>query len=79
MSLVEIATFPFYFEAEIARSRLEAAGLHAVVFDHFTNAYVGWGRSIGVRLMVLDDDVDEARQLLSESLSPLAKAPPAPG
>ena len=66
MSLVELATFPFYIDAEIARSRLEAAGLHAVVFDHFTNAYVGWGRTIGVRLMVLDEDFDEATAILAE-------------
>jgi hypothetical protein len=64
VSLVELAQFPFYFEAEIARSRLESEGLHAVVFDHFANQYLAWGRTIGVRLMVLDEDYDAARAIL---------------
>ena len=39
--------------------------LGAVVFDSQSNAYSD-GALVGVRVMVLDDDLDEARALLKE-------------
>ena len=69
MSLVELAQFTLYHEAELIRSRLEAEGLHAVVFDHFANQYIGWGRTLGVRLMVLDEDYEAALAILREDLT----------
>jgi len=66
MSLVEIGRYPVQVEADLARLRLEAAGLHAIIFDEHTNPWVGWGRTIGVRLMVLDADADEALAILAD-------------
>ena len=63
--LVEVARFPWVYEAELARAYLESYGLHAVVFDVQSNLYAD-GALVGVRVMVLDDDLDEARGALSK-------------
>ncbi len=56
MSLVEAAKFYNSFEAGLAQSRLEEAGIDSVLFDLEMATY-GIGLSIPVRLMVLDDDL----------------------
>jgi hypothetical protein len=66
MSLVELARFENRIEAELARLTLEAEGVDAVLFDADMHSF-GWGPMIPVRLMVLDDDVSDAREILSES------------
>ena len=44
---------------------LESYGVHAVVFD--TQSYVySEGAMVGVRVMVLDEDLDEARRVLRD-------------
>lgn len=63
MSLVELERFYSPVEAELARLRLDAAGIESVVFDGST-LYVGV--ATGVRLMVHEDDEAEARRLLGE-------------
>ena len=63
--LVEAARFNWTLQAELARTFLESYGLHAVVFDTQSNAYSD-GAMVGVRLMVLDEDWAEARELLAE-------------
>ncbi len=50
--------------AEILRTRLESAGIDAVLFDNGIASLIGSGLS-GVRLMVLDDDEAAARALLA--------------
>jgi hypothetical protein len=63
MSLVELQRFYSQVDAELARLRLEAAGIQSVIFDssaHFAGAITG------VRLMVLDEERDEAARLLDE-------------
>ena len=67
MSLVEIARYPAFVDAELARGRLESAGVHAVCFDAGMNFAEGLGLMIPVRLMVLAEDADEARMILGES------------
>ena len=66
MALVEVARFYTRIEAEIARGALDAADIHAVLFD----AEMNWGGMdlgvVPVRLMVLDEDLDEARAVLAE-------------
>lgn len=66
MALVEAAKFFTGFEAALARGRLEAAGIMSVLFD--TN--MNWGGFdlgvVPVRLMVEEDDLAEARAVLSE-------------
>jgi hypothetical protein len=63
--LAEAARFNWAFQAELARTFLESHGLHAVVFDTQSNAYSD-GAMVGVRLMVLDEDLAEARELLKD-------------
>jgi hypothetical protein len=61
--LVEAARVNWAYQAELARTFLESHGLHAVVFDTQSNFYSD-GAMVGVRLMVLDEDYDEARNVL---------------
>ena len=63
MSLVELAQFDNRIEAELARLNLEADGIDAVLFDAEMNSY-GWGPMMPIRLMVIEDDLAEARRLL---------------
>jgi hypothetical protein len=65
MSLVELSRFANFAEAELARGRLASAGIHAFCFDGSMNIAEGLGLMIPVRLMVLDEDVEEAREILS--------------
>ena len=62
--LAELARFDNRIEAEVARLNLEAEGIDAVLFDAEMNSY-GWGPMMPVRLMVLEEDLDEARALLA--------------
>ena len=77
MSLVELRRFRSRMDGEIARTYLESQGLHSVLFDADTQGYLD-GMSADVRLMVLDEDRDEALAAL-DSVSPSTNAPPAPG
>ena len=62
--LVELARFHNSFEAGVARSRLTDEGIHSVLFDT-EMTWEAFGGVIPIRLMVLDEDVDEARAVLS--------------
>lgn len=64
MSLVELARFDNRIEAELARLNLGSEGIEAVLFDAEMNSF-GFGPMMPVRLMVLDEELDEARRLLS--------------
>ncbi len=66
MSLVELARYSSGVEAEIVRGRLQAAGIGAVCFDSGMNIADSAAIAIPVRLMVLGEDLDEARALLAE-------------
>ena len=62
-ALVELARFDRPYQADLARMFLESHGLEAVVFD--TDSYIySEGALVGVRLMVLDEDLAEARKTL---------------
>ena len=63
MSLVELARFDNRIEAELARLNLEADGIDAVLFDAEMNSF-GWGPMMPIRLMVIEEDLGEARRLL---------------
>ena len=65
MSLVELARFGTRIEADLARLALEAEGIDAVIFDAEANSFFGGGGLIGVRLMVLDEEFDEAAAILA--------------
>ncbi len=62
-ALVELARFDRPYQADLARMFLESHSVEAVVFD--TNSYIySEGALVGVRLMVLDEDLAEARKAL---------------
>jgi len=64
MALVELARFNNRIEADLARLYLDSEGVEAILFDAEMNSY-GWGPMMPVRLMVLDDDLEEAGKLLA--------------
>ena len=66
MSLVELNRYFTSIEAEVARTMLQSHGIEAVIFDSGLNSMEGGGLASAVRLMVLDDDCDEAHRLLTE-------------
>ena len=74
MSLVELARFGSQLDADLARLLLEDEGIVAIVFDGQAHNFYGGGGLIPVRLMVLDEDYDEARALLIADAK--ADAPP---
>lgn len=61
--LVEAARYNSRIEADLARLFLESEGVEAVLFDTEINYFYG-GLFMPVRLMVLDEDLDRAKQLL---------------
>jgi hypothetical protein len=66
VSLVELARYGTRVEAELARMALESEGIDAVIFDAEANSFFGGGGLISVRLMVLEEEFDEATALLAE-------------
>ena len=63
--LVEAARFGWPYQAELFRLFLESHGLEAVVFDTGSSGY-SEGAMVGARVMVLDEDLAEARKPLGE-------------
>ena len=70
MSLVELACYGTRVEADLARLALDAEGIEAVIFDAEANSFFGGGGLVGVRLMVLDEDRDEAAEILKADRLP---------
>ncbi|MGB7406636.1 MAG: DUF2007 domain-containing protein [Pacificimonas sp.] len=67
MPMVELARYYGPIDADLARTRLDAAGIHAVLLDHNLSSALG-GAMVPSRLMVLDEDEAEARQVLAGQL-----------
>ena len=63
--LVELARFSTRIGADLARLKLEADGIEAILFDAETHS-VGWGPMMPVRLMVLERDRWRASRSLEE-------------
>jgi hypothetical protein len=61
--LVEAARYNSRVEADLARLYLESEGVEAVLFDTEINYFYG-GLFMPVRLMVLDEDLKQAKALL---------------
>jgi hypothetical protein len=61
--LVEAARFNWPYQADLARLFLESHGIEAIVFDRGASAY-SEGALVGVRLMVLEEDLPDAREAL---------------
>ena len=62
--LVELGNYPNAMEAAMVKGLLEAAVIDAVLFDHGMNIADGSGWLVPVRVMVLDEDLNDARALL---------------
>jgi len=61
--VVEAARYNSRVEADLARLYLESEGVESILFDTEINYFYG-GLFMPVRLMVLDEDLQRARQLL---------------
>lgn len=70
MSLVELACYGTKVEADLARLALYAEGIEAVIFDAEANSFFGGGGLIDVRLMVLEEDLDDATKILGADREP---------
>lgn len=64
MSLVELRRFRTRIDGEIARTFLESNGIHAVLFDAESLGYAD-GFPVEVRLMVLDEEREDAAAILT--------------
>jgi hypothetical protein len=67
--LVELGRFYNSFEAGLARSVLAENGVDSVLFDT-EMSWEGLGGIIPIRLMVLDEDEEQARLILESSQEP---------
>jgi hypothetical protein len=68
MALCECRRFPLLPQALVARSALEAAGLHPFVFDEF-RASLTWTEQFtlgGIRVIVPEQELEAAHQVLAE-------------
>ena len=63
--LVEAARFNRPYQADLCRMFLESHGIGAVVFDAQSSIYAE-GALVGVRVMVLDEDLDAAQRVLRD-------------
>ncbi len=63
--LAEAARFNWPIEAELCRMYLESYGVRSFVFDAQSYSYAE-GALVGVRVMVLDEDLGEARRVLRD-------------
>jgi hypothetical protein len=64
--LVAAASFANRIEADLARLYLESEGIEAVLFDTEINYFYG-GLFMPVRVMVLDEDLERATELLANA------------
>jgi hypothetical protein len=63
--LVEAGRFNWPYQAELFRLFLGSHGVEAVVFDTQSAGY-SEGALVGTRVMVLEEDLEEARRLLEQ-------------
>jgi hypothetical protein len=78
MGLVVVARFSVLAEAQVARTVLESAGMPAFVMDEIIGGNIFyWSEMLqGYRLCVSDQDLAEARQLLTEARRSAAELEP---
>jgi hypothetical protein len=63
--LVEAARFNWPYQAELFRLFLGDRGVEAIVFDTQSAGYSD-GAMVGVRVMVLEEDLTESQRLFGE-------------
>lgn len=71
MTWIVVQSFSFPYEAQIAKTQLEAAGIPArIENEHTINMDWLYSNALGgVRLLVLEGDSEEARTLLAQDFS----------
>lgn len=71
MTWIVVQSFSFPYEAQIAKTQLEAAGIPArIENEHTINMDWLYSNGLGgVRLLVLESDLEEARTLLAQDFS----------
>ncbi|CAM3694002.1 DUF2007 domain-containing protein [Vibrio aquimaris] len=69
--MIIVARFSFPHEAHIAKASLEAAGIESCIADEYTiNTQWLYSNAIGgVRLMVAEQDLEQAENILSADFS----------
>ena len=66
--IVEVANLPSRFEAELAISFLESAGIHAMgKFGDASGAAPFYAMVDGFRVCVFEDDLEAAREILASA------------
>lgn len=83
MALITISRAFNPADAQLTRSRLEAAGFHAVVMDELSALSMdGYAMATGgIRVQVPESEISEAREFLAASTAtenPDQSSPPAP-
>jgi hypothetical protein len=66
MALVELGSYPNAMEAAMVRGRLQAEGVDSVAFDGGMNIADSSGWLVPVRVMVLDEDLKAAREIVAQ-------------
>lgn len=71
MTWIVVQSFSFPYEAQIAKTQLEAAGIPArIENEHTINMDWLYSNALGgVRLLVLESNLEEARALLAQDFS----------
>ncbi|GAL10927.1 hypothetical protein JCM19233_1912 [Vibrio astriarenae] len=69
--MIVVARFSFPHEAHIAKANLESAGIESFIADeHTVNTQWLYSNAIGgVRLMVSEEDLEEATEILTSDFS----------
>ena len=65
MALVELDSFPDRLIAEVVRGHLASEGIDSVLFDEGLSS-LGFGGLTPVRLMVAEEDKDDAEAVLAD-------------
>jgi tetratricopeptide (TPR) repeat protein len=65
--MVTLRTYPNSLEAGLAKSLLESRNIVCSLADEGANAWGGAPTAMPIRLLVADDQVDQARQVLNEA------------
>ena len=77
--MIEVARYYSTVEADLARLLLDSHGIDSFLLDTQMNNFFG-GAMAPVRLLVIEEDLSEARAVLAEGArpNPATDAPPAP-
>ena len=77
--MIEVARYYSPVEADLARLLLDSHGIDSFLLDTQMSNFFG-GAMTPVRLLVIEEDLNEARAILAEGArtNPATDAPPAP-